>query len=525
MAEASVQLNQNQQQIFNNYLRSQGLNVNDVLNTPSQPFQPTQTTTPEINAGDIGNVSPIQLPQEATRIQSVSGILSQLQGLTSGVADDSTQTALEQSLLGLTAGLEGQTEFKAQTSEELGIPEIEQQIADVSGQALRRASLLQEQIVGMEGQGAFAATTRGREARAIRQASAEIQGLQATQEILRGNLEVAQSKLDQAVSLKYDPIKERIQTLTTAIEFNKERMTREEKKLAEKREVELFAIQQNLERAQTIENASLNEIISASRLGMSSGKASQLISGVINGSIDPSKAIAQAGFYTGQMERLQIQKLQQEVNAYTNKGIKQTLTGIINNGYKLTGDEDHKVGGFAKRMHDSYQIIKQLTEEGVDIRPQAVADGRFFGKSSKEKQLITAYRDFIAAKLRLESGAAITLDEHLGEAISLVNRPQDNDQTRNIKNTAMENSLNSTINESQGGFEYLLSQDILTQAQTGTTDVVGFVIDARAIGGKEEEIRSVLIENFPEEEEFINRALGMGYTLEEVALTLSEALQ
>lgn len=346
MAEASVQLNQNQQQIFNNYLRSQGLNVNDVLNTPSQPFQPTQTTTPEINAGDIGNVSPIQLPQEATRTQSVSGILSQLQGLTSGVADDSTQTALEQSLLGLTAGLEGQTEFKAQTSQELGIPEIQQQIADVSGQALRRASLLQEQIVGMEGQGAFAATTRGREARALRQASAEIQGLQATQEILKGNLEVAQSKLDQAVSLKYNPIKERIQTLLMARSLNEDKMNRQEKKLAERRQNELFIIQSQLQRAQSLENASLQELISASRLGMPQGRVSALTRGVINGSVRPEDAISEATTYTGAMDRLNLWTKQAQYNDMINQL----------NGSGLSADMREKIGKFEPTQQATAQI-------------------------------------------------------------------------------------------------------------------------------------------------------------------------
>lgn len=340
----------------------------------------------------------------------------------------------------------------------------------------------------------------------------ELADLAVLKATANNNLTTAQAIVDRKVELEFQPIQAELDLQKQLFEINSGLFSKaEQRQFDEKMQERQVEIDKDKFKFQQLENMKLQAIANGSEAGKGA-EFSKLI----------QRAETQEDFFnipginkflTSKEQKLKMQllQLQLEEKGYENEKLREARASAESGDYKLTGKEDFVVAGFAKRMQDSMDIINGLIQEGVDVRPQAVANNKLAGRTGKERQMIVAYRDFIAAKLRKESGAAIPPEEYLSESFNIVVRNRDNEKTISQKKDIMESSTMSLIGASKGGYNYLVQQ------ADSNNKVISAVKEARASGYKNSEIVTQLISMYPDNEGNIRQAIAEGYSLEDIA--------
>ncbi len=277
-------------------------------NTLTQTAQNAGVTLPQVEPSI--DVTQIDQPQQTpstitpTRQQAVESQAL----IPSAVADDTGLTEQEDVLAQRIKSLSGRSETESRLTEEAGIPEIESEIRDIGAQISRRRADLTAELEQIGQQGFRATAVRGQEARGRRQVAAEIAGLEAAQQAAQGQLATAVSSVERAVSAKYDPILEDIQIQRELISLSKDRMTRQERKLAEQRETALMRDERLYESQKRSEERAFNLVLDAQKNGLSPQVASRLMAGVASGQMGVSDVLESAGSYVGLLERQAAQR-------------------------------------------------------------------------------------------------------------------------------------------------------------------------------------------------------------------------
>lgn len=462
-----------------------------------------------------------------TSDEILGNITTQSNALQGRLANLGTQES-EQNLINLLKEEATAGDVFAKAEEDLGLPEKRQELGRLSSQIAAESNFLQADLLATERQasqqGAKVTTSFLARKMGNRQRESAIRSniLLGRANLLEGDIASAEASVARAVDLKFAPIRAKIDIE----KFNLERLDKQRESLSKDQNM-LLDRQLSLvkDREQTIRQEKQTIQGLASEL-MKSGASQDIIDQVLQ-SENPEEAFKVEGLSNvlGLEQKLRIQKLRTdlETSHLQNEDLKRKIQEASSPGnpLQLTGKEDFKAAGFAKRMHDSYKVIKNLTSQGVVVRPKRVAKASLFGLTNKQKTLVSAYRDFIAAKLREESGAAIPAEEYLSEGKNLVIRRQDNDESFAVKVSSMENAIESFIGESKGGFEYLVNKEILdstsSNLQAGLRD---FYTQATENNFSREEITDYIISQYPAKEEQIQEAFNAGFTLEEIINTI-----
>lgn len=193
---------------------------------------PTQTQ--EAPAPDIAGLDTSALRRQARAIQE------QFQRREPSPAE-LQQTTLRQQLMQTLRGLGTERQRLEQVRVAEGVPEIEQRLVDVSSQiqALQKeATARQIEITGQEA-GVPKTIVSAQAARADRDRAVQALRLSAVAQTIQGNLALAQQRVQQSLEAEFEPRKQRLQLLQTALEFNKQDLSREERRRAEELQIDL----------------------------------------------------------------------------------------------------------------------------------------------------------------------------------------------------------------------------------------------------------------------------------------------
>lgn len=128
---------------------------------------------------------------------------------------------------------------KAAYETQAGLPEYQKQLNDINGQLA--ALNAEAKSAQLDAQGKpIANVFINRQVDAIeRERTVKALGLSAIASTLQGNIALANDTVDRALSAEFDPIASRIEYLKTALELNKDKMTRAEKAKADAQAVQL----------------------------------------------------------------------------------------------------------------------------------------------------------------------------------------------------------------------------------------------------------------------------------------------
>lgn len=171
----------------------------DLAQTPSINFQTLPTPQP-YDIYKLGSFSPMQATQQETQ---ASELTKRLQGFNEQLA--------------------GQSQFRGEQEQQLGLPELTRTQKDLESRltVLKNESLaiplqLQQQA---QGRGITAGGLKPIETGKLRENAIQALSVNSLLEASRGNLTLAQDMVDRAVAQKYDPIKEQIAINTANLDL------------------------------------------------------------------------------------------------------------------------------------------------------------------------------------------------------------------------------------------------------------------------------------------------------------------
>ena len=259
-----------------------------------------------ITSGDLSTQPSLNLPPRPTPpdFASIMGAISN----EPPTQTESTQDELNRRILDLAKSATGKGAAQIEAEKQAGLPGFQAQLRDVSSElgALTKEALsvplqIQEEF---KGRGATAAGVEPIQTERLRRNTIRALGLSAIAQILQGNIATAQATANRAVEIEFGPIEDQLAYLDRAIEINKSRLSREDQKRAEARQLAIaersILLQEQKEEKTSIYNTSL----AAAQMG-----ASAELLNKINTAKTRGEALSMAGYYMGQEFR---KKLEQE---------------------------------------------------------------------------------------------------------------------------------------------------------------------------------------------------------------------
>lgn len=258
-----------------------------VSNASIQPAN--QIAIPQTN---VSQFTPLPVTQQQTDVnnattsntqaeQGYNQANSDLQMLSSQLANKGTDTlALEQ---------------------QQGIPQISQNVLDLQDLANQKALEANLTPYSLQGQGRGITTGILRGQEAVKQRQLQVEGIFANAQLqaAQGKLQLAQSQVDRAINLKYEPILAKIDVQKQILDNNKFLLSRADQKLADAKSIQLD--QQKLETQNKMKDEqTMQEILLKAQQGNAPANLiSSVAKGIADGTLTPTKVTQMLGQFTG----------------------------------------------------------------------------------------------------------------------------------------------------------------------------------------------------------------------------------
>lgn len=400
------------------------------LTTPSVP--PVDTTTPRTNAEIVLAQQATPSVAEQNQNKSFEQILQDMAFIENKGAD--TAAALE------TSGFN----TAKKTAQDLA----NQILANTAGQTADKLS------IGMNVGGITSADRSNFESEIDRNRAIKNLNLTAQLQAAQGNMALAKDTADQAINAKYAKTESRLANLKEFLTLNKDNLNREQEK-------QLALTNAKIKDLETVKanEKSIQEII---QTAIPAGAPTELVEQASKAK-SPLEAAKLLGKYSPDTlkyellkEQLRTEKAQQS-KIYADIAKTRTESGTTNNGKPFTATQIESAG-YADRINQANTII--------DANPNTFANMNYAqfklvqSKSQianslltpEQRQVAQAMRNFITAKLRKESGAAISPTEFEDARMQYFPALKDDQSTLNQKKQLRDSVLNNLVVGSGGAY-------------------------------------------------------------------------
>lgn len=246
----TVQALQSANQIQNPNLIKAGAN----LVIPSQ----------SIKADAISTVKPFTVPQQPkSNIDNyATSFTDSITNLQSSYDKSQEKVSSNQSdLLNIYKQLEGQTADTLAEESKVGLPSIDAELTSLEAEKSRLTTQYINAIKQREAQGGVAAVVGADQKRILAQSASDIGLLDAEITAKRGQYKLALDKVARAIDIKYEPIKQRLETLKQIYEINKDNLSRDDKNLLEAKnkqwDLDLKKIEKQMEDEKGVQSIAL----------------------------------------------------------------------------------------------------------------------------------------------------------------------------------------------------------------------------------------------------------------------------
>lgn len=337
-----------------------------------------------------------------------------------------------------------------------GIPQISQNVLDLQDLANQKALEANLTPYSLQGQGRGIPTQILRGQEALKQRQLQVEGIFANAQLqaAQGKLQLAQSQVDRAINLKYEPILAKIDAQKQILENNKYLLTRSDQKLATAKQNLLEQQKKDQEQKRDDDKEIQKMIMEATPFAPPSviAKANELFKqGKPNTEVALSLGVYGKDYLSNKLlnEQINTQKSTQAKNYADIAKTKQETYDLVAAGKggipsKPLTESQAKDFGYAQRQDQANPIIQNLSTKIVTMNPvtfktqMALASNPLTsGQASPEvRQYYQAAQNFITAKLRQESGATINPSEFDSAYATYLPFPGDDSSTlQQKKNT------------------------------------------------------------------------------------------
>lgn len=433
-----------------------------------------------VAAPALGNVQPIKVPPPQDSTAQLNSLVASYNPVPLQQDVANAEGAVQQGtsdLTSLMSQLEGYGAESQALQTEAGIPTISKDLKELNDIARQKTIQYQTTPYSLEGQGRGITTgiLRGQEAVKQRQLATDIMLTNSSIQAKQGDLALAQQTVQNALDAKYEPLKARIETQKFILEQNKDNLSRADRKLADERttalNLQMKKIEQEQEREKSIEDMIIeaaafqapNSVLTAARnLAAKGGKASEIAGLLGQYSGDAVKAeLLKEQIKTEKAQRANINqniaKSQAEMKLL---GSSMTGTDGISpiTGKPLTVDQVANAG-YADRISQANKIIDSNADTfaKMNYAQFKLAESKNMLANSlltpAQRQVAQAMRNFITAKLRKESGAAISPTEFEDARLQYFPSLGDDPGTLDNKKALRDSVLNNLSMGSGGAYQ------------------------------------------------------------------------
>jgi hypothetical protein len=201
---------------------------------------------------------------------------------------DTAQSALtadEQSIQSLFEQLQGQGETQIQLENQAGIPQMNQELMNLSKQRAQVAGEFNKMIEGVSGQGRGITTgiVASKQSKLAKQQAIEVGALAAQEQAIQGNIDLAQKTIDRTIDLKYGDIERELEQKMFFYDVNRDRFSKAEQKLADAEKMKLQKQMSDIENAKLDEKQAQGALVNALTNGASQSKVNEMMQRVKNG--------------------------------------------------------------------------------------------------------------------------------------------------------------------------------------------------------------------------------------------------
>lgn len=409
------------------------------LITPVDSSTPQVQTNP-IDAGIIGNTKPLTIPQSSptTAQDRLSATISaQTQPENIQVAQpapidtttNSRQPLLEQikNLIGLENNKSSET---ARLQDNQDIAGKTQAVNDINNKILTTSRGYDEQIKNLQKNGTgYNGGNQVAIADLNRQKNEDLANLSIIKSTTLGDLETANSIVDQKLKAEFEPIEANIKNYEDLYQLTSNDLTDSEKLTIQTQ------IDQKKQAAQNLYNAKQD----AYKTALAGGAPANVLATI--GSATTPEAAQQAveKYGVSLSDKAKIANVYSEIAARNNSGNNNgTLNGKPQNANQATAQS------YGNRLNESNIVLDQLAGNftGATIGNALSGITPNFLKSGDRKALEQAENNFLTAVLRRESGASISPSEF--DTAAKIYFPQVGDTQANIEQKAQ--TRNTVIN-------------------------------------------------------------------------------
>lgn len=215
------------------------------LSSPQQAnVQAGLSAPPTYSPTSLNSPTPVKVPTvpiatspealNAITSNSATSLTSIIDQLNKPSESEGTQNALQSEFMKTLESLSGKQERTLQLENQAKLPEQLKQLQTISGQVQGINAEAQAEIIKAESMGDTLGFARGEQGAIERQRAIRVLPLVAQAQALQGNIALAQSNIDRAVQLEFEPQERRLDYLKQAYAFNQDNLSREDKKRAER---------------------------------------------------------------------------------------------------------------------------------------------------------------------------------------------------------------------------------------------------------------------------------------------------
>lgn len=376
-----------------------------------------------ISASDINSPTKFNLPPAPTvAFPDLASLPVTLSGDPSPAEQKQQEYTQRYADLSRLIGNRQQVEQDAQSA--YGLPQLQLAQKDIEHQIQMHQIQAQRDQETALNSGETLAFAQGEAGRVARNNALNGLELYAAAQHIQGNVGLAQAAVEKAIAARFAPAEAEINYLKTALDINKDNLSREDKKRAATLQIQLDERSRQLK----VREDDRREILGFVKTALDNGADPATINRIRNAQTPIDAAVA-GGNFIGKETAQSIQEYQfAKRNGYTG-----TYTGFLDDetsrkkavalaanpnvvvtaSGKPLNDTQATALGYANRVQQSAQTINDLGANFVGFG-NTISGSDFFPntlKSADRQKLEQAERNFVNAVLRRESGAVISPNE------------------------------------------------------------------------------------------------------------------
>ena len=217
-------------------------------------------------------------------------------------------------LIGMMNELAGKPAEAVKLEEQAGLPQANAELRDLQAKQTLQTAQYMQQVQDIQNKPIAMEFIAGQQGETARRAGIDAMITSALIQSKTGQIQTAQDTVDRALSMKYDPIIQRMDFQKQIIEMNYNELSRSDKKLADEKSAKLAIESKKLDQLMTFQNNALKN-------AMQKNAPSSVINGIVNAKdigeisqVGGNYIVSEADRLELEIQKLQKQKLSKEIS-------------------------------------------------------------------------------------------------------------------------------------------------------------------------------------------------------------------